>query len=296
MRIVFIGTAPFAVPSLRALVASGHEIALVVTQPDRPGHRLRLTAPPVKVAARALSLEIHQPERIRQPETAERLRATAADLHVVVAYGQIIPATILAIPPRGTLNVHGSLLPRHRGAAPVARAILDGDLVTGVTIMVMDELLDHGPVLSTRETGIGPRETASQLTERLASLGADLLVECLADLDRLQPREQDHGAATMAPKLSRQDGEIDWAMSAEEIDRRVRAFTPWPGVTLPFGEGRIKVISGHPSGGSGSPGEVLGADQFGVEVAAGSGAYVLHEVQLPGGRPVPARALVAGRT
>ncbi len=211
---------------------------------------MRLTPPPVKVAAHALGLEVYQPERIRAPEVEERLRRAEPDLLVVVAYGQIIPAAVLAIPKHGAVNVHASLLPLYRGAAPVAHAILAGDRETGVTIMRMDEQLDHGPVLATREIVIGPREDAVALTSRLAEMGAELLVETVATLSEIEPREQEHAQATFAPRLSRKDGELDWNMSPDEIDRRVRAFQPWPGVTLPdpFGQ-RMKVLSGRVEGG-----------------------------------------------
>ncbi|TMF68633.1 MAG: methionyl-tRNA formyltransferase, partial [Chloroflexi bacterium] len=168
---------------MRALHAAGHEIALVVTQPDRPGHRMKVTPPPVKVAAEELSLPVYQPARIRDPEAVERLRAIAPDLMVVVAYGQILPRSVLSIPSLGAVNVHASLLPRHRGAAPIARAILAGDDKTGVTIMKMDEQMDHGPVLAMRATSIGDHEDAVQLTERLAEMGGELLVETLESLE-----------------------------------------------------------------------------------------------------------------
>jgi methionyl-tRNA formyltransferase len=252
-----------------------------------------MTPPPVKVAAQELGLAVYQPERIRLPEAMERLAAAGPELIVVVAYGQIIPRTVLEQPSRGVLNVHASLLPRWRGAAPVAHAILAGDPVTGVTIMQMDEQLDHGPILARSETAIGEREDAQELSARLAALGAGLLVDTLGRLDALEPREQDHSAATLAPKLSREDGELGWNLDAGEIDRRVRAFQPWPGVTLPFQGGRVKVLRGHPGEGSGAAGEVLRADG-GVEVAARSGSYVLEEVQPPGKRPLPATILVAG--
>ncbi len=282
-------------PSLRALLAAGHQPRLVVTQPDRPGHRLKLTPGPVKLAAEELGLELTQPERIGAPESIDRLRDLAPELMVVVAYGQIIPSSILELPPRGVLNVHGSLLPRWRGAAPVARAILAGDRVTGITIMQMDRLLDHGPILAQREVEIGSREDAVSLTQRLALVGADLLVETLARLAELEPREQDHSAATLAPKLSREEGELSWELAADEVDRRVRAFRPWPGVTLPFAGARVKVLSGRPQDGTGTPGQVLGVGAESVEVACGSGSYVLREVQLPGRRATPAAALVGGR-
>jgi methionyl-tRNA formyltransferase len=281
------------VPSLRALERAGHRLELVVTQPDRPGHRLRLTPPPVKTAAQELGLAVFQPERVRAPDAIERLAKTEPELVVVVAYGQIIPPAILQLPSRGVLNVHASLLPRWRGAAPIAHAILAGDPLTGVTIMQMDEQLDHGPLLTARQTAIGDREDAAALAARLADLGADLLIDTLAGLDGLEPREQDHASATLAPKLSREDGVLDWQLDALEIDRRVRAFQPWPGVTLPFGEDRVKVLRGHPGKGSGAAGQVLGLEGDGVEVAAGRGSYFLEEVQPPGGRSLPARILVA---
>jgi methionyl-tRNA formyltransferase len=293
--LTFIGTAAFAVPSLRALHGAGHDVALVVTQPDRPGHRMRLTPPAVKVAALELGLEVFQPERIRAPEAVARLEALAPELAVVVAYGQIIPRSVLAIPPRGVLNVHGSLLPRHRGAAPIAGAILGGDEVTGVTIMRMDEQLDHGPILATWETPIGRHEDAAALAERLAVAGAALLVATVARLDEITPVEQDHAAATVAPKLARQDGELEWDAGAGEIDRRVRALQPWPGVTLPLAGDRVKVLRGRPLDGSGQPGQVLRAGRDGVEVATGDGSYLLEEVQPPGRRPMAPQALVANR-
>ncbi len=267
-----MGTASFAVPSLRALQAAGHEIALVVTQPDRPGHRMKVTPSPVKMAAAELGLEVYQPERIREPASVERLRALDPDLLVVVAYGQILPAVVLAIPRHGAINVHASMLPRHRGAAPIARSILAGDLETGVTIMRMDEQLDHGPVLASRATAIGETEDAPALTARLAELGAALLVETLDRLGEVVPVEQDEEKATIAGKLSRQEGELDWDVAALEIDRRVRALQPWPGVTLPTSRGRVKVLRGHVEG-----------DQ-----------YVPDIVQMPGKKPAPARQVLGG--
>jgi len=280
------------VPSLRALVDAGHQVELVVTQPDRPGHRLRVTPPPVKVTGEELGLDVFQPEKIRAPESVARLAAAAPELMVVVAYGQIIPRSVLEIPPRGTLNVHASLLPRHRGAAPINHAVLAGDRVTGVTIMCLDELLDHGPVLANRETEIGSDEDAVALSRRLAVIGAELVVDVLARFDDLEPKEQDHAAATLAPKLSRADGELDWDLTAGEIDRRVRALQPWPGVTLPLDGNRVKVLRGRPLQGIGRPGQVLGARPEGVEVAARQGSYLLERVQPPGKRPMSPRMLV----
>jgi methionyl-tRNA formyltransferase len=244
---------------------------LVITQPDRPGNRMKVTPSPVKVAAQELGLPVYQPEKIRDPDVVERLRSLAPDVMVVVAYGQIIPAGVLSIPAKGVVNVHASLLPRHRGAAPVAGAILAGDRETGVTIMRMDEQLDHGPVLATRETAIGSREDAPALTARLAEMGAELLVETLGRLDEIEPRIQDHERATVAPRLRREDGELDWGLGADEIDRRVRALQPWPGATLPTSRGRVKVLSGHVEG----------------------DRYVPDVVQAPGKKPAPAKQVLS---
>ncbi len=246
---------------------------LVITQPDRPGNRKKITPPPVKVAAQELGLTVLQPEKIRDPAVVARLRELRPDLMVVVAYGQIIPPDVLSIPTKGVVNVHASLLPRHRGAAPIAHAILAGDRETGVTIMKMDEQLDHGPILSMRRTEIGLREDAAGLTARLARLGADLLVDTLARLDHIEPAEQDHTRATIAPRLRREDGELDWEMNADEMDRRVRALLPWPGTTLPTARGRVKVLSGHVEG----------------------ERYVPDVVQAPGKKPAPAKQVLGRR-
>ena len=231
---------------------------------------MKLTPPAVKVVAQKLGLEVYQPESIRAPDAVERLRRIEPDLLVVVAYGQIIPRSVLAVPKQGAVNVHASLLPRHRGAAPVAAAILSGDSDTGVTIMRMDEQLDHGPILAMRSTQIGAHEDAAALTTRLAEMGARLLVETLQALGDIDEVEQDHARATLAPRLHKEDGEIGWDLGAHEIDRRVRALQPWPGVTLPTKKGRVKVLSGHIEG----------------------ERYVPDLVQLPGKRPAPAKQVL----
>ena len=259
-------------PSLRALHKPDHDIALVVTQPDRPARRgMKLTAPPVKVAAEQLGLPVFQPEKIRDPASVERLGSLVPDFLVVVAYGQIVPRSVLDIPKLGAINVHASLLPRWRGAAPVARAILAGDGQTGVSIMKMDEQLDHGPVLAMRATPIEEGEDAAQLTRRLAGIGAELLIETLENFDGLRAVGQDHTLATVAPKLSKSDGELDWSMDVGEIDRRVRGLQPWPGATLPTSKGRVKVLRGHIEG----------------------DRYVPDLVQLPGKKPAPAKQVLA---
>jgi len=258
------------VPSLRALHEAGHDVVLVITQPDRPGHRMKVTPPPVKVAAQELGLSVLQPEKIRDPAVISRLRELKPDLMVVVAYGQIIPPDVLAIPANGVVNVHASLLPRHRGAAPIARAILAGDDETGVTIMKMDEQLDHGPVLAARSTAIGPREDAAALTPRLGQLGAELLVETLVRPGEIDAVDQEHARATVAPRLRKEEGELEWSMDAREIDRRVRGLQPWPGATLPTARGRVKILSGHVEG----------------------ERYVPDVVQLPGKKPAPAKQVL----
>jgi methionyl-tRNA formyltransferase len=231
---------------------------------------MKMTAPPVKKAAVELGLEVWQPEKIRDSVVVERLRSLNPDVMVVVAYGQIIPRSILEIPRLGIVNVHASLLPRHRGAAPVAHAILAGDEETGVTIMRMDEQLDHGPILKVRSTPIDDREDAVALTARLAEMGAELLVETLEGLEDRAAVDQDHAAATVAPRLRKEDGDLEWASGAREIDRRVRALQPWPGVTVPTSRGRVKVLSGHVDG----------------------DRYVPDVVQLPGKKPAPAKQVL----
>jgi methionyl-tRNA formyltransferase len=259
------------VPSLRALKAAGHDLVLVVTQPDRPARRgLNVTPPAVKVAAGELGLPVYQPEKIRDPEPVGRLRSLAPDFLVVVAYGQVLPPAVLESARLGAINVHASLLPRWRGAAPVAHAILAGDPETGVTIMKMDEQLDHGPILGVRATPIGESEDAVALTARLADMGAELLVDTLANFDELRVVGQDHKQATFAPKLSREVGNLDWNLDASDLDRRVRALQPWPGATLPTSRGRVKVLKGHVDG----------------------DRYVLDVVQLPGKKPAPARQVL----
>ena len=289
---MFAGTAAFAVPSLNALISARHEVALVITQPDRPGHRNKILPTPVKQAAQKHGLHVYQPDRIGSPESIAQIRWANPELMVVVAYGQILPPEVLEIPPRGVVNVHASLLPRHRGAAPVNHAILAGDAETGVTIMLMDAKLDHGPILAQRSLPIGPESTAATLTAELAEVGAALLVEVLAGLDGFPPTEQDHAAATLAPRLQKEDGDLDWAVPAAEIDRRVRGLDPWPGTTATLAERSLKVLRGRPAEGSGKPGEIIKSTSEGLLVGTAKGAYLVEEVQLPSRRPMPARQLL----
>jgi methionyl-tRNA formyltransferase len=237
MRLVFLGTPEFAVPTLQRIVETGHEVLTVVTQPDRPkGRGQQTAAPPVKQAALGLELPIYQPERVRRSESVEYLRALAPEIMVVVGYGQIIPKNIIDIAPRGIVNVHASLLPKYRGAAPIQRAIVNGDSLTGVTTMQIDAGLDTGDMLLKAQTEIGPEENALELSERLAAMGANLLVETLDRLAAgdLTAVEQDCAQATYAPILKREDGWIDWSQPAQAIHNRVRGLEPWPGAYTQF--------------------------------------------------------------
>ena len=298
-KLVFMGTPDFAVPVLKALIGR-YEIVGVVTQPDRRAKRGRkVEASPVKVVALAHDLPVLQPPRLRQPDVVVELRALASEAIVVAAYGQILPAEVLAIPPRGCLNVHASLLPRYRGAAPVAAAILAGEEETGVTIMLMDEGMDTGPILSQATCAISPQDTRGSLSAKLAQLGADLMMDTLPRwlADEIEPRPQDHSQATYSRIIAKQDGLIDWSQSAVEIWRRSRAYHPWPG-TYTYWRGKLlKVLRAgvlpHWSG-EGEPGQVMVLDE-GLAVATGEGALLLGEVQLAGKRALSAEDFARGQ-
>ena len=231
MKILFYGTPAFALPALDALITR-HEVIAVVTQPDRPAHRgQRLTASAVKARALVAGLPVVQPSRLRDPEWPERLRQLGADIAVVVAFGQILPKAVLAAPARGSINVHASLLPRYRGAAPIAWAIVRGETVTGITTFQMDEGMDTGAILLTQTTPIGAGETAGDLAARLSVLGAEVLLETLDRLDTLVPTAQRHEAATLAPRLKKTDGHVDWTRPARDLVNLVRGCNPWPGAS-----------------------------------------------------------------
>ncbi|HWF57175.1 MAG TPA: methionyl-tRNA formyltransferase [Candidatus Dormibacteraeota bacterium] len=300
MRIVFCGTAEFAVPSLRAL-ANAHEVLAVVTQPDRPGSRGRPAPRPAAAAADLLGLTVLRPERIRAPQSVAAILALHPEALVVAAYGQIIPAALLDAPAHGGVNVHGSLLPRWRGAAPVAAAILAGDDHTGVSIMRMDAGLDTGPVYAAHVVEIAPTDTAPLLSERLAEHGARLLLEVLEAIaaGTATAAPQDETGATYAPRLTRQDGAIEWAgVTAVEMDQRVRALQPWPGVTALLAGQRVRVIAGQARAADGAgavPGAVVPAPGEGIDVTTAAGVYRIAIVQPPGGRPMAAAAYLRGR-
>lgn len=300
MRIVFLGSGAFAIPSLRALVEAGHEVAAVVTQPDREkGRGQSLQPPPVKPVALALGRPVLQPPRLRAPEAQAALRALAPELQVVVAYGQILPRAVIGIAPAGTINVHSSLLPRYRGAAPIHWAIVNGEAETGVTTMMIDEGLDTGPLLLSRATPIGPEETTPELEARLAVLGGALLVETIDRLAKgtVSPVPQDHAAATHAPILRKEDGRIDWTARAEVVARRVRGLLPWPGTTTSWAGGDLKILRATPAGaedGGAAPGTILAIDD-GLRVACGAGTTLrVLEVQPASRRAMSAAAFAAG--
>lgn len=276
MRLVFFGTPEFAVPTLEAL-ARTHEIALVVAQPDKPaGRGMKMQAPAVAVKARAMGLTIAQPPRIRNDEFLASIAALNPDAGIVVAYGKILPANLLAIPLHGFINVHASILPKYRGAAPIQRAIEQGETTTGVTIMRVDEELDHGAMLAIERTEIGPDERTPSLASRLSKIGADALLRVLATMPDGTP--QDHAAATHAPKIEKSEGAINWSDATATIYDKFRAFDPWPGIFA----GDLKLIDIAPADGYGEAGTIVSSNSDGVIVATGDGALRLITVQRPG--------------
>ena len=296
MRIVFMGTPDFAVPSLQALLDAGHEICAVYTQPDKPqGRKQILTAPPVKILAQQQGIPVCQPQTLKDEAEQERLRALAPEVIIVVAYGKLLPKAVLDIPPRGCINVHGSLLPRWRGAAPIQWAVIAGDEKAGVTTMQMAEGLDTGDMLLTYETAVGARETAGELFDRLAQAGAKLLVETLEKLDRITPRPQDDSQSCYAHMLDKAMAVIDWTKSAREIDCLVRGLNPWPVALTTLAGARLKIYAAEPAEGSGKPGEVLESEpKKSLVVACGAGALALREVQLVGGKRMQSADFLRG--
>lgn len=303
MRLVFMGTPESAVPTLRRCVEDGHEVVAVWTQPDRPaGRGNRLHVPPVKEFALARGIPVHQPAKIRTDAAFDLFCHHDADAAVVVAYGRILPSAFLRATRLGCFNVHFSLLPKYRGAAPVNWAIVRGERVTGVTTMRIDEGLDTGAILLQSETAVGDRETAPELLDRLAVVGADLLGETLRRLDEIEPRPQDDSRATHAPILKREDGRIDWALDASDIERRVRGFQPWPNAYTEYKGQRLVIREAAPLGveesagaSSRRPGRIVEAKGDALIVACGARtALRLVDVQLEGKRRMSARDLING--
>jgi methionyl-tRNA formyltransferase len=299
MRLVFAGTPELARVILDALIASAHQVVGAMTQPDKAvgRHRTHATPPPVKVRAQEAGIPVLQPERLRDPEVAAWLGGLAPDAVAVAAYGKIVPAELLALPPRGFVNVHASLLPRWRGAAPIQHAILAADAETGVCIMRMDEGMDTGAVWAREATAIGPRESAGALSERLAEMGGRLLVETLDAMesgDLVEAEPQPETGMTLAPKLSAQDVAVDWTLPADALDRRIRAADPKPGAVAQTVDGPLKVWRARPVEYEGAPGWVMESEPD-LIVSCGRGALALVEVQAAGGQRMSGQAWARGR-
>ena len=296
MRIVFIGTGEIGAPTLQALLKSEHEVVGVVTQPDKPVGRAQLIEPPpIKKALAGAKMPILQPPRIKDPQAIEEIRALTPDVIVVMAYGQILPRDVLEIPKIASLNLHASLLPRWRGAAPIQAAIAAGDREIGVTVMYMDEGLDTGDILLQRTIDILPDDTGGSLLDRLAQIAPQALLESLRMLEKNSaPRiPQDNAQATWAPRLKREHGRIDWSELAEAIERKIRAFNPWPGAFMAIDGRNLKIFSGSVVDLSGEPGKMLRSEKE-LVIAAGKGALSLGEVQLEGKRSMSASEFVRG--
>ncbi len=302
LRLVFMGTPDFAVPSLQALIDGGDEIVGVISQPDKPaGRRMALHAPPVKQRARAHGVPVVQPDSIRTREVLERLRTWQPDLIVVAAYGKILPAAVLALPRGGCINVHASLLPKYRGAAPIQWAIARGEMQTGVTIMQINDKMDAGDILLQKTVALKSDETGGSLHDTLATLGAHALIEAIAALKagKLTAIPQDERAATYAPRLRKEDGEIDWSQPAVRIERRVRAFHPWPSAYTWLAGKRLKILAAHVQNGvrrdSAVPGTVIDLQDDLLRVATGDGNLNVGSVQLEGKKALPIAAFVKGQ-
>ncbi len=297
MKLIFAGTPEFAATALAALIEAGHDIALVLTQPDRPaGRGMQLHASPVKQLALQHGIEVFQPLSLKKDaEARQKIAAIGADAMIVAAYGLILPQEVLDMPRLGCLNIHASLLPRWRGAAPIQRAIQAGDAETGVCIMQMEAGLDTGPVLARVSTPIGPEDTAASLHDRLAQLGAQLMADTLPRLP-LPAETQPEAGVTYAAKIEKAEALLDWQRSATELDRHIRAFNPFPAAQTTLQGNPVKVWAAHPVPGQGEPGRVLAVDKQGITVACGDGALCLSELQKAGGKRLQAAQFLAGNS
>ena len=309
MRVIFAGSSQFSVPSLESVRGAGHEVALVVTRPDKPrGRGQKVSATPVKHAAAALGLQVLEPLSINEPDAVALLRATDAELGIVVAYGELLGQDVLGVPPAGLINLHASLLPALRGAAPVNWAIIRGEKQTGVSVIRMAAKIDAGTILAQQDTPIGEQETAGELHDRLATMGADLLVDVvnrMARAERLPEIQQDPDRVSFAPRLSKKDGRIDWTLPAERIKNLVRGVTPWPGAHCVVESGgksenvvllRVDVRPAAPAAQDATPGTIVEADQHeGIAVRAGHGVVVIGELKPASGRAMGAADFLHGR-
>ena len=297
LKTVFMGTPDFALQTLQGLIDAGCKMVGVYTQPDRPkGRGKQLAAPPVKELAQKYDIPVYQPLKLRQPEAVAELEALAPDLIVVVAYGQILPKSVLEIPAHGCINVHASLLPKYRGAAPINKAIIDGETETGITTMYMDVGLDTGDMLVKKTLAIGPEETAGELHDRLASLGRETMEETLRQLcaGTLQREVQDDEQSTYASMMKKEDGRIDWNRSAQEIHNHVRGLDPWPGAYTTINGELLKLAETSPEAAEGLAGSVIAADKNGVCVACGSGSLRIQQLQLAGRKRLAAADFLRG--
>jgi methionyl-tRNA formyltransferase len=299
MRLIFAGTPDFAARALEALLAAGHQVVLVLTQPDRPsGRGMALQASAVKKVALTHGIPVFQPERLKDPATHEPIRVACmehgAELMVVAAYGLILPQAVLDMPHRGCINIHASLLPRWRGAAPIHRAIEAGDAQSGITIMKMEAGLDTGPMLLTEAIAIDTQDTTGSLHDRLARLGGKLVVAALACFDQLVAAPQPEAGVTYANKIDKAEARLDWNQSATILARRLRAFNPFPGAVVTLAGEPVKAWCGEAVAGSGRPGQVLAADAIGIVVACGEAALRITELQKPGGRRVTSADFLHG--
>ena len=294
MKLIFAGTPDFAALALRSLIAAKHEVVLVLTQPDRPsGRGMQMRHSPVKEVALTSGIEVFQPHSLRDPDSQEKIRACAAEAMIVAAYGLILPQTVLDMPRWGCLNIHASLLPRWRGAAPIQRAILAGDRETGVCIMQMEAGLDTGPILLAESLAIAADDTAGSLHDKLANLGAQMIVNTLDRLP-LNAKPQPDPGACYAAKIEKSEAALDWRLSAAQLEKQIRAFNPFPGAVSDLDGRAIKIWQAKCIAASGTPGQVVAVDGSGIVVACGKGGLRLSELQKAGGKRLPVAQFLAG--